>query len=275
MHQAAAGLIATASRTAPPCPVFRPTAIEAALAVLRDAPLPPTLVAGGTDLCAQFNEGLEPTALLALDRIDALRTITTNGQTLWIGSAVTHAQGCTNELVRTHLPGFAEAWRRIANVRVRVWATIGGNLMARRPRYEMSLLLTALGAQLEFSRTTGAIATLTPADLWTNAVPPRALLTRIGIPLHPSLTFIYDRTLRPITTLALSTHSAGATAVIATERLPPWSVAVPPGPPEAAAAAAFATLPASFDEPGASHWYLRRAGETLLRRALQKAAAHV
>lgn len=176
MYRAAAGLIATSSLSIPPPPVHRLVDMKAALAAMCAHEVPPVPVAGGTDLCAAFNEGLLPSALVALDRIGDLRTITVNAGTLRIGALVTHGVGAVHPLVTGLLPGFAAAWTRIATMRIRFWGTIGGNLMARRTRYEMSLLLQALGATLHFMLPDGAMQAMAPADFWTEDPPPRGLL---------------------------------------------------------------------------------------------------
>ena len=268
-----AGLIATSARSARPVPVFRPGSCAEALGLLAGGARP-TLVAGGTDLCAQFNEGLQPDTLLALDRIAELQAVDLARGVLRIGSGVTHAAGSSHPLVRQHLPGFAEAWARIANIRVRHWATIGGNLMARRPRYEMSLLLTALDARLHFLGPDGAERVTTPAEL--PSVPSGALLHHVAVPLSGATFFRYDRSLRPIMTLALCRDAAGCRAVIATEMLHPVLLPVAQGlPPAQAAEATLAVLPSDFADAVTSNWYLRRSGTVLLRRGLEAMAGHV
>lgn len=105
---------------------------------------------GGTDLAAQFREGLAPSALVHLGGVDGLRTVDHAEDGLHLGAGVDHATGSTHPEVTRLLPGFAEGWGRIATVRIRFTATLGGNLMARRTRYEMPIMLRALGARLPF-----------------------------------------------------------------------------------------------------------------------------
>lgn len=269
-----AGLVAASSRTARPSPVYRPVSCQAALAAAAACDRP-VFVAGGTDLCAQFNEGLEPGALIALDRIPELQEICVEAGMLRIGGAVTHAAGAGHPLLLAQLPGFALAWRRVANVRIRSWATIGGNVMARRTRYEMPLLLAALNARLQFILPGGADLALPAGDFWTTQILPGALLRHVSIPLSTKPELIYDRTMRPILTLALCQNEAGGRATIATEYLPPFTMTLDEaGSPEEQAAAAFAQLPGDFADDASSHWYLRQAGRVLLRRALERAASH-
>ena len=265
------GLIAPSSRSHEPFPFWRPTDLDEALDAIANAPLAPVIFAGGTDLCAQFNEGLTPTAMVALDRVAELKTIRLETDRLVIGSMVTHAQGSTDELVRRHLPGFAKAWGMAANARVRFWATIGGNLMARRVRYELSLMLAALGATLRFARPDGTRFEISTEELWTANLDQRSLLLDIVVPCGESARFDYERSLRPTLTIALASgFDAGATAAIATEWLRPLVLRVRPElSPVRAAEDAFEAMPPSFADPATSHWYLRDVGQTLLRRMLE------
>jgi carbon-monoxide dehydrogenase medium subunit len=130
----------------------------------------------------------------------------------------------------------------------------------------MSLLLTALDARLHFLLPDGASLVLTPADIWADRVPPRALLHHAAIPLRGRVRFHYDRSLRPIVTLAVRVDDAGGSAVIATEMLRPFALPLPP-------ADAFANLPEDFSDAASDNWYLRRAGAVMLRRALEKVRA--
>jgi carbon-monoxide dehydrogenase medium subunit len=264
------GLIATSIRTARVERVERPTTCDDALALLSKADDPPVILAGGTDLCAQLNEGREASVILSLDAIHELRAIECDRDEIRIGSAVTHAAGSAHRAIREAVPGFAEAWRQIANVRVRFRATLGGNLMARRTRYEGSILLAALQAKLRFLTKDG-IVEHTPEDVWNGQTPQRALLHHVAISYGPHRALGYDRSLRPIITVALGLQESDSRAVVATEWLPPLALTIPDGRAGAAdvAAAAFAELPDTFHDVATSNWYLRRAGETLLRRQLQ------
>jgi carbon-monoxide dehydrogenase medium subunit len=260
------GLIATSSRALKPARLARPRACAEAVEALASAGAAAVLVAGGTDLVAQVNEGLKPDLLVTLDGVDELRSVELTADAILIGSCVTHAVGSTHPLIRAHLPGFADAWTRIANVRVRYWATIGGNLMARRTRYEMSILLSALGATLHFETPAGPLA-MEPQELWAASLPAGAVLRHVAVPRRDATPFRYDRTLRPIMTLAVNLAPERRCAVVATEWLRPCILPIPTG--SDAAAAAFAALPDSFGDIATSAWYLRRAGQALLDRHLR------
>jgi carbon-monoxide dehydrogenase medium subunit len=257
------GWIASSMRSLPAMRVYEPITIDEALAVLERDERAPVIVAGGTDLVAQFNEGLAPGDLLAIRGISALRGIAVADGHLGIGSCVTHEAGSCSDIVREAVPGLAAAWGRIANVRVRMTATIGGNVMARRPRYEMPILLDALGASLNFSG---------------------KLLVQVAIPLEGLIAFDYDRSLRPIMTQATCIRRNGDGALslrttVGTEATAPFGFDMPldvrdtaqlTGVSRSISAAAFAAFPADFADPYTSNAYIRRAGRAILERQLER-----
>lgn len=260
MKRTADGWIATSMRSLGVLPVFRPANVGDAVAALASVGAP-TIIAGGTDLVAQFNDGYVPHGLLALRDIDALRRIHVAGGRLHIGSCVTHDAGSRSDVVRSVAPGFAAAWGRVANVRVRMTATIGGNVMARRARYELPILLDAIGGELHFNGT---------------------LLVSISIPLNDLIAFDYDRSLRPITTQAVCVRRTAsgtftARATIGTEAAAPLGFAVPLDATSRsalgevaaqAAARAYGDFPEAFSDHYTSNAYLRRVGRVLLERQL-------
>lgn len=269
------GLISPSFRDIPPFEVIVPDTVANALDAMAaaDRPVP---YAGGTHLCAAVREGAEIGTLVWLKRLDALRGVEHKADVLSIGALTTHHDGASNAATAA-IPGLADAWQRIANVRVRQAATIGGNLMARHRRYEMSILLNALGGVARFA-TGGGEITLTPQDIWAGKTPARSLLTHIDIPIGTDLRLDYDRSLRPIMTqaLALWTDKAGkprGRAVVATEYLQPVALELDlvAGPDESAVAeAAYAALPDDFADAVTGNAYLRRAGTVLLARQLRR-----
>ena len=210
---AGSGLSATSFRTVPRFRLIQAVNVDEAVSALAAAERPAVL-AGGTDLPARFNEGFAPSDVIDIARLEPLREVRVDHQQLVIGAAVTHAVGCDHPLVRRHIPGFGEAWARIANVRIRLSATLGGNLMARRTRYEGAILMAALDAQLRFQTTMGEVQ-IRSSDLFNvEALPKRALLTAIVIPLRPGLRLDYDRSLRPVVTQAVAIDASRRTTLV-------------------------------------------------------------
>ncbi|MYJ72858.1 MAG: dehydrogenase [Rhodospirillaceae bacterium] len=274
---AQSGLIATSYRDIPPFPVIAPESVDEAVAAMADAegPVP---YAGGTDLCGAVREGKPIGTLVWLKRLGELGGVRTEGGALSIGALTTHAAGAASDATAA-VPGLADAWSKLGKMRIRLSGTAGGNLMARHTRYEMSILLTALGGTAHFASAEGATA-LTPAEIWDRAEPPRSLLTRLSIPLADSLRLDYDRSLRPLMTqaLALWTDSAGRAqgrAVVATEYLRPFAIDLDLSGNDAKgiAAAAYDALPDDFADPASGNAWLRRAGAAVLARQLVRMEA--
>ena len=274
---AQAGLIAASYRDIPPFPVIAPGSVADAVAAMADADAP-VPYAGGTDLCGAVREGKEIGTLIWLKRLEALRGVRVEDGALGIGALTTHAEGAASDAA-TAIPGLADAWSKLGKMRIRLSGTAGGNLMARHTRYEMSILLNALGGRARFASAAGE-ADLTPAQIWERAEPARALLTRLSIPLANDLRLDYDRSLRPAMTQALALWSDNAgrargRAVIATEYLRPFAIDLdlPGTDAKGIAAAAFEALPGGFADPATGNDYLRRAGAALLARQLARLEA--
>lgn len=259
-----AGLIATSFATLPHFALTRARSVAEAVDSLANASAP-AILAGGTDLPAQFNEGFAPSHLIDITKLDDLRQIRLTRDAIEIGALVTHQRGITDPILRDTFPSFAAAWARIANVRIRFAATLGGNLMARRPRYEGAILLSAVAATLRFATPDGP-AEMPVEGIWARPNPPSSLLTTIVIRRRPGLRIDYFRDLRPIMTQAVAIDASGSgRAVIATERqipiiLPIDAAQSPPRPWDAA----------SFSDPVTSAAYLRETGARLLPRQLAR-----
>jgi aerobic carbon-monoxide dehydrogenase medium subunit len=194
------GYIATSFRTLMPCRGHRPQSVDDAIAISAAAHVP-CVIAGGSDLPAQFNAGFAPTDLIDVGGIREFKTLDQEAGGLVIGACVTHYEGAARPLVREYASGFAAAWGKIANVRVRFSATIGGNLMARRTRYECLILLSALEANARLRGPAGTFE-LPVEKLWSATLPKGTLLTAVGLPARNRLRFDYERSLRPIMTQA-------------------------------------------------------------------------
>jgi CO/xanthine dehydrogenase FAD-binding subunit len=240
--------------------------------------------AGGTDLVAQFNEGWEVRCLIDLSRIRTLRGIRDRGSFLEIGALTTHWEGSRDPRVVKALPGFARAWSRVANVRVRMAATLGGNLMARRARYEMLILLSALGATLRMRTPDGLVDRA--AESLVNDPPARpVLLERVLIPTAGNPRFDYERSLRPITTQALLIRQDASGRLegrltLATEHVLPVAIELAglggctfeslATRAHAIAEASAEALPLSFGDPVTGSAYLRQVAQVQLARQIKR-----
>ncbi len=278
-----AGLVPTSARTLAAFKLRQPQSLAQALADLRVAEQP-VLLAGGTDLVAAFNEGLQPRELICLAGVPELHQVQPCAHGLRIGAAVNHAQGSTHALLLEQAPGLAQAWARIANPRIRFTGTLGGNLMARRTRYEGSMMLACAGVALEFATPQGALE-LPVLALW-QGLPERALLLAMRLETASLLAYFHDRSLRPLLSLAgaLRQRANGLylCCAVATEHLAPVLLELDlPGMDLHAMAAnalslaleAMNRLPESFHDTSLTPAYARAAGSALLARQL-KGLAH-
>lgn len=147
---------------------------------------------------------------------------------------------------------------------VRASATIGGNLMARRTRYEGAILLAALGARLRFESTSGVRETPVE-DNWSAEAGKGALLTTIVIPLRKGLRMDYARDLRPIMTQAVVLEDdAPGRVVTSTEFIVPRIRALKDDTADGALDAA---------DPVTSTTYIAKVSATLLARQLERMGA--
>ncbi|MFE5209833.1 FAD binding domain-containing protein [Streptomyces sp. NPDC056600] len=261
------GLVAPTQRTIAPFALHRPTSVEEAVS---EGARPGAVYAQGcSDLFAQFREGLRCDSLVALDRVAGLDGVVAEDGGLRIGAGVAHHDGARHEVVRSALPNFAAAWGRIANHRIRQRATVGGNLMARRTRYEMSIMLQALGARLLFHTPEGPLE-LDPAALWDRPEPPGALLTEVVVPDTAGVWFGYERSMRPLATAAVAVRGDQVTLTVGSEYTRPHTVRLALGEDPARAAAA---LPDGVGDAAAGADYRRHLAGVLLRRLLDARTA--
>lgn len=196
-----AGLIAQSQSALPPFVLHRPTSLGEAVALTRQHP-EAVIAAGCSDLVAQFREGLEPEVLISIQRIKELRAISNEDGLLRTGSLVSHAEGSRSPEILSSVPALAAAWGSIATVRIRYRGTLGGNLLARRYRYEMPVILSALGAQMQFQG--GDIAALPVSSLWDPDPGNVGILTAVTIDTPSLLWLGYERSMRPLSTVSLA-----------------------------------------------------------------------
>jgi aerobic carbon-monoxide dehydrogenase medium subunit len=265
-----AGLISASSRDLDNFEILRPKTVAEAVAFLNNPDGNPVAYAGGTDLVAAFREGKTIGTLVWLKDINGLNEIQASEDTLHIGALVTHAIGSTSDLLDV-IPGFKAAWNKIATVRIRFSATIGGNLMAKRTRYEMSILLSALDAKIHLTNSDGAF-TLAPDEMWESNRLNGALLTSIEIPLEGKPQIDYERSMRPMYTQAVAIRGgydgALGRVVIATEHLRPRLFEFSGNTSNFETV--FDSLPKDFSDPILDNDYIRGLAPVFLKRQLAR-----
>ncbi len=137
-------------------PVLVPTTLEAAIAMLAQAP-DCLVLAGGTDAMVEVNSGhRRPHNVLAVNRIAELRSWTHDpaSATVRIGAAVTYAELMEPPLADL-LPALAEASRTVGSPQIRHAGTLGGNLGTCSPAGDGLPVLAALDAVVHLASALG------------------------------------------------------------------------------------------------------------------------
>lgn len=133
-----------------PSPAFhRPSTLEEALALLDDLGEEARVVAGSTAVTIMLRQRLiAPGALVSIGRIGGLSGIERNDGWLEIGALTTHREVERSDVVREAIPVLAETFGKVANVRVRNQATVGGVLAEADYASDPPAVLLALGAEV-------------------------------------------------------------------------------------------------------------------------------
>ena len=135
--------------------VLVPSTLEEAVAGLAANP-EATLLAGGTDLLVDVNEGHRrfawpdgDTDVIALTRVPELSTWTydPDARTITLGAAVTWSE-IEREPLRGMLPALAEAARTVGSPQIRNAGTVGGNLATCSPAGDGLPVFAALDARV-------------------------------------------------------------------------------------------------------------------------------
>jgi len=109
------------------------------------------MVGGGTDLLLEIQQGLSPAveALVDTSRITGLDKITSDGDHIVIGCAVTHTQIVNDERIIHHGTCLVESCGVIGGPQVRNVATLAGNVAHALPAADGSIGLLALDGEVE------------------------------------------------------------------------------------------------------------------------------
>jgi CO/xanthine dehydrogenase FAD-binding subunit len=137
--------------------VFTPRTVEEAISLLEEYPSS-TLLAGGTDLMVEINDGHRRPGgiVVAVNRITELRSWSHDPAegNVTIGAAVTYSEMMAEPLASL-LPALADASRTVGSPQIRNAGTLGGNLGTCSPAGDALPVLAALEALVEIAGPTG------------------------------------------------------------------------------------------------------------------------
>jgi CO/xanthine dehydrogenase FAD-binding subunit len=138
-------------------PVHLPVSVDAAVSALAAEPAA-TVLAGGTDLMVEVNEGRRrpESSLVVVNRIPELRSWrrSADASSVTIGAAVSWSELVEGPLAEM-IPALAQASRTVGSPQIRNAGTLGGNLATCSPAGDGLPVLAALGATVELASASG------------------------------------------------------------------------------------------------------------------------
>jgi carbon-monoxide dehydrogenase medium subunit len=172
-----------------PFAYFVPDTLDEVLAILADHADEAKALAGGQSLVPAMNFRLaQPAALVDLNRVAELSTISETDRGLRLGAMTRHRTLETSAVVARRAPLIRDTMPWVAHPPIRTRGTIGGSLAHADPAAELPAVCLALDATLEL-RTAGRTREVSARDffvgLYTTALEPGELVTAILVPPQP------------------------------------------------------------------------------------------
>lgn len=107
------------------------------------------IMSGGTDLLTQMDiSGKQPSAVLCLEKINALKTIEKSRDEIRIGSCITLTELLKSDLILGHLPILHTAISTLGSPLIRNMGTLGGNICTASPAGDTLPALHILDARV-------------------------------------------------------------------------------------------------------------------------------
>ena len=164
-----------------------PTSIQEATALLDQHGEDARLMAGGTGLVQLMKLRLsQPAHVVGLHRVAGLDGIEERDGEVRIGALATHRDVEMSALVQERLPLLAETYRRVATVRIRNAATVGGGLAHADPNQDPEPALIALGARAVLTssqREREVMVEELATDYYETTIEPNEVLTQVIVPV--------------------------------------------------------------------------------------------
>ncbi len=273
-----------------------PTSVDAVLTALANGARP---VAGGTDLVVGARQGKTPLpeSLVAIHRVEVLRSMRIDATGASIGALVTHERIAADTAIASLYTALADASSIVGSHATRAHGTVGGNVMNASPAMETGGPLMCLNASAVLQSVTGT-RTVAVGELFVG--PGRTLaradelLVAIEIPApdpgtgscYARLEYRQQMEIAVVGATAVCTVVDGVitaarvamTALAATIHRVPAAEAALVGRPAGRAAAeeaaaAFAAASAPISDVRASAAYRRAMAAVIARRTIEAALA--
>ena len=115
--------------------------LEESLVILDEYGDEAQVIAGGTAMVALMKQSLvSADHLVSLHNLRNLRYIRIEENSLHIGTLTTHRDVELSEVIREYVPALVDVYKRVATIRIRNQATIGGGLAHADPAQDLSLI---------------------------------------------------------------------------------------------------------------------------------------
>lgn len=152
---------------------------EAAFAADSDA----TFLAGGQTLIPTLKQRLrQPSALIDLAALDALKGITVADDVVTIGAGVCHADVAASADVRKAIPALADLAAQVGDPQVRNRGTLGGSIANNDPAADYPAAVVGLGATVHTSRRVIAAEAFF-TGMFETALAPGELVVKVSFPI--------------------------------------------------------------------------------------------
>jgi CO/xanthine dehydrogenase FAD-binding subunit len=273
---------------------FAPTDVGDALKLLAQYGESANVLAGGTDLVPKINHyEVWPDNLIYIGGL-GMNEIKKEGEKVVVGAGTTWTQIATSPVILENMGVLVGAANAGGSVATRNAGTIGGNVVTASPAADLTIVLMALGAELEL-KSAESQRMVAIEDFFTGpgetVRKAGELLTEIHIPIPKGKTSFMKLGRRKAMTLSVA--NTGIQLVLDGQRCVDACVALgamAPTPLRCSKAEAFikgkdidkaviadcageAVAESSpIDDQRATAWYRKKAGKALVARALAQAA---
>jgi carbon-monoxide dehydrogenase medium subunit len=279
---------------------LRPNSVEEAVSMLSEHGEEAKVVAGSTALTIMLrNRLIDPGVLVYIGRMSGLSDIRVDDGVLHLGALATHRDVELSPIVKEAIPVVADTFRRVANVRVRNIATVGGVVAEADYASDPPAVFLALDAEIEAQGPDGK-RTIPAADFflsfYTTALEPNEIVTAVRVPVpQPGTHAVYEKFVtrsaedRPCVGVMASVRRSGAGDVVEEVRVSVGAASETPQRfPDLEALAngtelteelarkiadGYAERIDTLDDMRGSAWYRTQMVRVWVRRALMRALA--
>lgn len=131
--------------------------VEETLQALRTEQHSRRIVAGGSDLLLEIQQGTHPAVhtLIDVSGVEEMCTLEVRPDSVFIGAAVTLSRLANSPLIQQQAQALAEAAELMANPQVCNVATLGGNVVHALPAADGTIALLSLGGEAEVANQSG------------------------------------------------------------------------------------------------------------------------